>query len=71
MTMNICAGMGKRRKSIGKNSGPVLNLFSPQHDLFNSHCHSDSLLFVQGIRLRYRVVDSIPDLFARQIVALD
>ena len=32
--MNVCSRVCKRRKGVSKNSGPVLNLFSPQYDLF-------------------------------------
>jgi hypothetical protein len=41
--MNICTGVGKRRKRVGKNSSPILNLFSPKHNLFDGYCHIDSL----------------------------
>src|SRR5262249_4645575 len=44
--MDVCAGVGKRRKSISTNAGLILNLFSPQHDPFHSHCHSEPLLFI-------------------------
>jgi hypothetical protein len=45
--LDVRAGVGKRRKSVSKNSGPILNLFSPQDDLFHSHCHIESSLLSQ------------------------
>src|SRR4030095_827561 len=46
-------GVGKRRKSVSKNSGPILNLFSPKRDLFHGHCHIESLLLVSRIASRF------------------
>src|SRR6516164_4482672 len=53
--MNVCSGVGKRRKGVSKNSGPILNLFSPQYDLFYSHCH-----------IRYLTILRIASRFSRR-----
>src|SRR5215510_7555702 len=65
--MDVCAGVGKRGKSVSKNPGSVVNLFSPQNDLFNSHCHSAFLLPVPRIASRLLVTDSIADRLPLQV----
>ena len=59
--MDICAGIGKRRKSVGKNTGPIFNLFSPQHDLLDGYRHVESLFLVSKIRSRFLWLGCISD----------
>jgi hypothetical protein len=47
--LKVCTRAGEGCKSAGKSSGPVFNLFSPQHDLFHGHCHIEFFLLALRI----------------------